>query len=488
MKLKFKNILSIGLLATAFTWTSCNDDHEVDWVISQPSDVEFVSSSINDGDVISPMNTIVELTYSTPISFNSVVPVTLNGDTLSIKADKNTKLDSIRVDGNRLIIMLPQLKGLTDYNLLVDSRVVAGIGTKTFAPEVNINFTTTKFDVEITRPINPNATAATVKVYDFLVKNAGNTILSGGMANVNNNNDFTGWIKSVTQKDVAITGYDFIHLPESGQNWINYSDITPATDQWNAGGLVSYMWHWRVPTDEQAWKDKDVNRYGCRTPGEDVDGPTNFNIENALIDGTWEHDFIIEDIAKVAEVLKQLQDKGIPVIWRPLHEAAGDYEYKNPWFWWGNKGGDATKKLWRLMYDQLVNVHGCNNLIWVWTAQYKKGYEAEMAADYPGNDVVDIIGTDIYANNDNSQVEAYLALYNLGKGEKLATISETGLVQNPDKCIADGANWSWFNIWYTYDQHVSGNDTDGFGNTITSLTNVLNSAYVTNRDGLPSFK
>ena len=140
------------------------------------------------------------------------------------------------------------------------------------------------------------------------------------------------------------------------------------------------------------------------------------------------------------------------------------------------------------MYDQLVNVHGCNNLIWVWTAQYKKGYEAEMAADYPGNDVVDIIGTDIYADNDNSQVEAYRALYNLGKGEKLATISETGLVQNPDKCMADGANWSWFNIWYTYDQHKSDSDTDGFGNTISSLTNVLNSAYVTNRDGLPSFK
>ena len=103
MKLKFKNILSIGLLATAFTWTSCNDDHEVDWVLSQPSDVEFVSSSINDGDVKSPVNTVVELTYSTPISFNSVVPVTLNGETLSIKADKDTKLDSIRVDGNRLI-------------------------------------------------------------------------------------------------------------------------------------------------------------------------------------------------------------------------------------------------------------------------------------------------------------------------------------------------------------------------------------------------
>lgn len=308
------------------------------------------------------------------------------------------------------------------------------------------------------------------------------------MANVNNNNDFAAWVKEKTGKDVAVTGYDFIHLPESGQSWIDYNDITPAETQWNANGLVSYMWHWRVPADEQAWKDSDFTRYGCRTPGDDVEDPVDFDIERALQEGTWEHEFIIQDLAKVASVLKLLQDKGIPVIWRPLHEAAGDYEYNNPWFWWGAKGGEATKQLWRLMYDQLVNVHGCNNLIWVWTAQYKAGYEDRMTADYPGNDVVDIIGTDIYANDDNSQVAAYEALMALGEGKKLVTISETGLIQNPDKCFADGAYWSWFNLWYTYDLHNTGGDKDGFGNTAESLKAVMGSGYVINRDAMPSLK
>lgn len=41
---------------------------------------------------------------------------------------------------------------------------------------------------------------------------------------------------------------------------------------------------------------------------------------------------------------------------------------------------DATKALWRLMYDRLVKTHGLNNLIWVWTAQYQAGYEALFAA------------------------------------------------------------------------------------------------------------
>lgn len=472
-------------------WTSCDDDHKTDWSESAPVAVDVVSNSLQEGAVLPVTGNVVEITYSSPVAINSRASVTLNNVIISTKTDPASKLDSVRVeDENKLVIMLPALKGGKDYTLFVGPNVVAGIGTKTFAPEVTVHFSAEKtvIDPQFGSLINANATAQAVNVYEFLVENHGKKILSGAMANVNNNNDFAAWVKEKTGKDVAVTGYDFIHLPESGQSWIDYNDITPAETQWNANGLVSYMWHWRVPADEQAWKDSDFTRYGCRTPGDDVEDPVDFDIERALQEGTWEHEFIIQDLAKVASVLKLLQDKGIPVIWRPLHEAAGDYEYNNPWFWWGAKGGEATKQLWRLMYDQLVNVHGCNNLIWVWTAQYKAGYEDRMTADYPGNDVVDIIGTDIYANDDNSQVAAYEALMALGEGKKLVTISETGLIQNPDKCFADGAYWSWFNLWYTYDLHNTGGDKDGFGNTAESLKAVMGSGYVINRDAMPSLK
>ncbi len=491
MKLTSKYIFSLCIAGTALFWTSCDDDHNVDWDVPVPSPVSLVSASLADGAEVETTGNVVSLEYSTPIAYNQLSAVTLNGVEISTKTDPATQLDSVRVeDGNKLVVMLPVLKGGSDYTLYVGPRVVAGIGTDSFAPEVSIRFKTvqTVINPQFGTLITEGAIQQAVNVYNFLVENHGKKILSGAMANVNNNNDFAGWIKEKTGKDVAITGYDFIHLPESGQNWIDYSDITPAETQWNANGLVSYMWHWRVPTDEQAWKDKDYNRYGARPANTTEGDPTNFDIERALQEGTWEHEFILEDIAKVAAVLKSLQDKGIPVIWRPLHEAAGDYEYQNPWFWWGVKGGEATKKLWRLMYDQLVNVHGCKNLIWVWTAQYKAGYESQMAADYPGNDVVDVIGTDIYAKDDNSQKDAYTALLALGEGKKLVTISETGLVQNPDKCFADGAAWSWFNIWYTYNQHIDGGDTDGFGNTVESLKAVLESSYVINRDNMPSLK
>ena len=111
-----------------------------------------------------------------------------------------------------------------------------------------------------------------------------------------------------------------------------------------------------------------------------------------------------------------------------------------------------------------------------------------MAASYPGNDKVDIVGVDIYADDDNAQKAAYDALVAMTQGKRIVTISETGRIQNPDKCFAEGAAWSWFNLWYTYNQHTSGNTTDGFGNTAESIKAVLESPYVINRGDMPSLK
>ncbi len=41
---------------------------------------------------------------------------------------------------------------------------------------------------------------------------------------------------------------------------------------------------------------------------------------------------MVRDIDAIASLLKRLQDHGVTVLWRPLHEAAGG------WFWWGAGG------------------------------------------------------------------------------------------------------------------------------------------------------
>lgn len=468
--------MSMALVASA-ACISCDDDHEPDWTETAPVDFAMVSSSIADNSVVDVQTYLASFTYDAPIVINPSVDITLNGEPLM------TEL----LDEKTLQVRF-SLRAGRSYTLEIPTRAIAGVGTKTFAPGVTVKFSTPAIATNFGPLCNPSATPQAKNVYDFLVQNHGVKILSGAMANVNNNNDFAGWIKKVSGKDVAITGYDFIHLPESGQSWIDYSDITPAKTQWENNGLVSYMWHWRVPDSEQAWRDGDFSKYGARTPADDVEDPTSFDIREALKVGTWQHDFIIADIDKVAEHLKLLQEAGIPVIWRPLHEAAGSYKYNNAWFWWGRYGDQYTKELWVMMYNRLVNLHGLNNLIWVWTAQYEEGYTDQMNASYPGNNYVDIVGTDIYADNDDAQYDAYEALLDMTQGTKLVTISETGRIQNPDKCIADGADWSWFMLWYTYDQHLNGGDTDGFGNTTASIKAVLESPYVINRDDMPSLK
>ena len=92
------------------------------------------------------------------------------------------------------------------------------------------------------------------------------------------------------------------------------------------------------------------------------------------------------DLEKIVPYLQQLQRAGIPVLWRPLHEAAGK------WFWWGNGTAENYRKLWHIMFD-FFKQRGVNNLIWVWTS------EKNDPDWYPGDEYVDIIGTDMYGQN-----------------------------------------------------------------------------------------
>ena len=142
-----------------------------------------------------------------------------------------------------------------------------------------------------------------------------------------------------------------------------------------------------------------------------------------------------KDIAEIAKQLLRLQDAGVPVLWRPLHEASGG------WFWWGAKGAEPYKQLWIYLYDQLTNVYGCNNLIWVWNGQAKDWY--------PGDEYVDIIGEDIYADNHSysAQNAKFIELLDYADANKIIALTENGVVFDIDNVVATNARWAWFNTW-----------------------------------------
>ena len=67
--------------------------------------------------------------------------------------------------------------------------------------------------------------------------------------------------------------------------------------------------------------------------------------------------------------LKELQDAGVVVLWRPLPEMNGE------WYWWGKTSHPSNAEpyvnIFRDMYDYFTNVKGLNNLIWVYSPAHE---------------------------------------------------------------------------------------------------------------------
>ena len=116
------------------------------------------------------------------------------------------------------------------------------------AASVNVNFTTTDLDKT---PVMATSTSAKA-LYNYLLENVDNKIISGMMANVAWNQECADKVNEWTGKYPAINGFDYGHMPASkaGANWINYKDITPVKNWSDNHGIVQMMWHWNVPKNE----------------------------------------------------------------------------------------------------------------------------------------------------------------------------------------------------------------------------------------------
>ena len=428
---------------------------------------------------------------------------------LVLTFDKNVKCGSgtggFSIDGDALIdrvnaynenvtVYLKNIQANARYTLSVAEGVISGFKqNEEVMPAFSVSFSTEKREIPkdytlnpVPTLVNPSASVQAKKLYEFLVKESGSKMLSGVMSGTSNTNDHLDKVYSVTGSHPALSGYDFLFLhyspTPSDWTWVqNYNDISAAKSHWEAGGVVSYMWHWNVPSDEAAWKagkeNYNFDNYAFYS------NKTKFDIKRALTPGTWENEFMLKDIEEAASYLKLLADANIPVIWRPLHEAAGNYDIYGPdgaWFWWGRGGAESCKQLWKLLYEKLVNEYKLNNLIWVWTLDATPGAEDQYAAWYPGDDYVDIVGVDIYEDNTNAKTRQCQAAVNLTKGRKLVTISECGNIPNPDKCKAEGNRWSWFMVWPSDEGYPL--------NTNVYLNSVMKSSSVYTRENMPKLK
>jgi mannan endo-1,4-beta-mannosidase len=322
-----------------------------------------------------------------------------------------------------------------------------------------VGSTTSPFNIAANL-VTPQPSVQAVKVYNFLKENFGKKVISGTTANHSTNIDEATWVYTTTGKWPALTNFDFIDHTWPNQNWVKYNaPFTLGQEWWNNNGIVGLMWHWRDPlTKSGAFYTAD----------------TNFDVSKINDVNSPEYKAMISDIDLIAGYLKEFKTAGIPVIWRPLHEASGK------WFWWGAKGAEPCKALWRLMFDRMVNYHGLNHLIWVWTS--------DVAADamnwYPGDEYVDVIGMDIYPgeNQHGSQYISFNKVKEIFSGKKIITLSECGSAPDPALMLEYGDMWSWFMPWngdYTRsDAHNGANWWKKF----------FSYDYVITRDKMPDLK
>lgn len=281
--------------------------------------------------------------------------------------------------------------------------------------------------------VNRNATANTKKLYSFLKDSYGKYVITGQQCDGGiNGNEFKA-IKNLTGDYPALLGLDLMdYTPSRTAFGASSSAVEKAIEFANKGGIVTFCWHWNAPTEylNSTANSSDGWWGGFYTQSSKFDIAKVMNGQDAkgkkLLD---------RDIKEIAKQLKRLEKAGVPVIWRPLHEASGG------WFWWGAKGSDAYKKLWKYLYKELTNTYGCNNLIWV--------YNGQSADWYPGDAYVDIVGEDIYPGNHvyDPQVSRFKQAINYGSKTKITALTENGCIFDIDSAVSINALWSWFMTW-----------------------------------------
>ncbi|MEK6984618.1 MAG: glycosyl hydrolase [Nanoarchaeota archaeon] len=205
-------------------------------------------------------------------------------------------------------------------------------------------------------------------------------------------------LKEQTGKLPAIMGIDYgwEQIPD------DYAKVnTILIDFWKKGGLIEISM-----SPSNPFTGKGIRNFGL---GEHA-------FDDLFVEGNEAHKRWIADLDKVAAGLKQLQDAGVVVLWRPLHEMNGD------WFWWsyGEKGRISKEeyaKLWKHIFDYFTKEKELHNLLWVYSpnAQLGNNLIKSSAFYYPGHDYADIVGLDYYWDdltkvNDNSTYDELVAL------------------------------------------------------------------------------
>jgi mannan endo-1,4-beta-mannosidase len=411
--------------------------------------------------------------------------------------DQDGREQTISINGSQYKYRFPYMEEWTDYSFGVH-RLQAGENTIEILPQYGYacyDTITVKIadlpalDCEPTL-VDQEATTETQNLMNYLTSVYGEHIISGqqeiyGGGNDGNTELEFDYIYDISGKYPAIRGFDMMNYnPLYGWDDQTVERMIEWTTERN--GICTACWHINVPINFDSYEIGDaVDWKECTYK------PTEqFNTANAVIEGTKEYEYVQLTIKYLAEQFQRLQDAGVPVIFRPYHEAEGNggLNGEGSWFWWSSAGADVYIKLWKQLYTTLTEEYGIHNLIWEFNS-----YTYDTSAGwYPGDDLVDIVAYDkynvVYNRNDGlsncPNVDAisniFYQLVDLTDGKKMVSMAENDTVPTVENLTTEKAGWLYFCPWYG--EHLM----DSMYNDPDTLAEIYKSDYCITLDELPA--
>lgn len=184
-------------------------------------------------------------------------------------------------------------------------------------------------------------------------------------------------IKDIINTYPGVYGWDFATLFYLDSLTFDKLPLTRLVkDAYYRGGVNIFCWHAFNPVTNGSFYDTTV-------------------AIKKIIPGGGFYLKYLRSLDKIADYVSQLKDSTgnlIPVIFRPYHEFDGS------WFWWGKRHSTREEfiELWRATVTYLRDYRKVRNLLYAFSPDRNFYSESDFLDRYPGDDYVDIIGTDIY--------------------------------------------------------------------------------------------
>ncbi|HEX4190913.1 MAG TPA: glycosyl hydrolase [Marmoricola sp.] len=168
----------------------------------------------------------------------------------------------------------------------------------------------------------------------------------GQQVNISDDGQWQDVLAGLAPQHVAVIGFDLAELAQAEARGVDpLPDLIDDAKQ--DGAVLVATWHATNPWDGtgDAYDRTDASHLS--------DLLSTTTTAGAAFWQMWDD--------QVAGPLARIRDAGLPVIFRPFHEANGN------WFWWSNPNPTVYKALWA-MAQQRAAAEDLQNVVWSYTA------------------------------------------------------------------------------------------------------------------------